>query len=224
MKMHWRRRQPVDMHRVDIDVSPHNAAEATHLSEPPQPAQVQRRGAASRTIGRCPRDRPSACGSSPARSTSSSVATTTRPTTKPPLPAARRASAATTPRPSSWLSAGGSRPAAPDEPPRTRPPRSPADPDRLQTDDEAGRMRALTELAGVGSRWPRRCFTSLSPGAIRSSTGERSSRWDRSAVRRTRSALARIPRSCRRIARENNVQLRTLDKALWQYSREASSR
>ena len=28
--------------------------------------------------------------------------------------------------------------------------------------------------------------------------------------------------ACRRIARENNVQLRTLDKALWQYSREAS--
>lgn len=96
----------------------------------------------------------------------------------------------------------------------------------FSTDDEAGRMRALTELAGVGIpvastllhfAFPRR-YPILDWRALESlgQTG-------RSTTYTIRFWLAYLA-ACRRIARENNVQLRTLDKALWQHSREASSR
>ena len=84
----------------------------------------ERRVGASNTIARWPSDRPSACVSTPTRSTSCGVDTTTRPITKSLRPVATRASAATTPSPSSWPSAGGNHREAPDELRTTLPARS----------------------------------------------------------------------------------------------------
>jgi hypothetical protein len=92
----------------------------------------------------------------------------------------------------------------------------------FSTQDEVERMQALIELSGVGIpvastllhfAFPRlypildwRALESLGqPGRSTYSVGF----W-----------LTYLE-ACRRIARENHVQLRTLDKALWQYSREA---
>jgi hypothetical protein len=92
------------------------------------------------------------------------------------------------------------------------------------TDDEAERMRALTELAGVGvpvgSTLLHFAFPRLYPildwRALESLGQKRRSTYPIGFW------IAYLE-ACRRLARENRVQLRTLDKALWQYSREASS-
>ena len=89
------------------------------------------------------------------------------------------------------------------------------------TDDEAERMRALIALAGVGVpvastllhfAFPRR-FPILDWRALESLGQKRRSTYPISY-------WLEYLNACRRIARENTVQLRTLDKALWQHSRE----
>ncbi len=95
----------------------------------------------------------------------------------------------------------------------------------FRADDEAERMRALTELAGVGipvaSTLLHFAFPRLYPildwRALESLGQKRRSTYPIGFW------LGYLD-ACRRIARESNVQLRTLDKALWQYSREAGLR
>ncbi len=94
----------------------------------------------------------------------------------------------------------------------------------LGTGDEAERMRALIELSGVGIpvastllhfAYPR-LYPILDWRALESLGSKGRSTYSISFW------LAYLE-ACRRIARENNLHLRTLDKALWQYSREAGS-
>lgn len=95
----------------------------------------------------------------------------------------------------------------------------------LSVTDEADRMDALIELHGVGVpvastllhfAFPRR-YPILDWRALESLGQQRRPTYS------TAFWLGYLD-SCRRIARENHVYIRTLDKALWQHSREASAR
>jgi hypothetical protein len=95
----------------------------------------------------------------------------------------------------------------------------------LSVTDEAGRMGSLIELQGVGvpvaSTLLHFAFPRLYPildwRALESLGQPRHSTYS------TAFWLSYLG-ACRQIARENHVHIRTLDKALWQHSREASSR
>jgi hypothetical protein len=93
----------------------------------------------------------------------------------------------------------------------------------LRAEDEATRLRALTELQGVG--------VPVASTLLHFAFPRRYPMLDWRALE----SLGQKPRStypiafwlgyvdaCQRIARENHVHVRTLDKALWQHSRETS--
>ncbi len=94
----------------------------------------------------------------------------------------------------------------------------------LRDRDEEARMQALTSLAGVGVpvastllhfAFPTR-YPILDYRALESLGQKRRSTYPISF-------WLRYLEACRRIARESHVSLRTLDKALWQHSRERQS-
>jgi len=95
----------------------------------------------------------------------------------------------------------------------------------LGVEDEATRIQALTDLQGVGVpvastllyfAFPRR-YPILDWRALASLGHKPRSTYSISFW------LGYLD-ACRRIARENHVSIRTLDKALWQHSRETTAR
>lgn len=93
----------------------------------------------------------------------------------------------------------------------------------LRDRDEVARMQALISLAGVGVpvastllhfAFPRQ-YPILDYRALESLGQKRRSTYPVSF-------WLRYLEACRRIAGENHVSLRTLDKALWQHSRDAT--